>query len=246
MLANSMESNSSSKVKSYRITHHLRNSRIHCHVCKITPVLRQINQVHSLTPCCFRIHNHSLLSTSPNGQFPLCFKTKIEYALRISPNMCYFPCLLTHLDLMISGKEFKSWIFSSHLLPFPDSHFPSCFRTKIVYALQISPNICYLPSLSHMPWFNYRNDKWQRVQIMKLIIGVFTFLSLSPPYVEISSSTPLTNDLHLLICKTTPHIRQPTSQSSIFMKIEKVDLKLCTIIKPTATIWKIRKKCYSY
>jgi hypothetical protein len=109
-------------VRQCRITHHYGNSKVHYHVHKIIQVLCLINRLHSLTPHSFRIHNFSLPSTSPDGNFPFCFKTKIVYAMHISPTCATCPAYLTHLDLMalmISRKEFKLWIFPFHLLAFP-------------------------------------------------------------------------------------------------------------------------------
>jgi hypothetical protein len=66
--------------------------------------------------------------------------------------------------------------------------FNLCLRLLIVFSFKVSPlkfciyhlfRTCYMPRLSHPPWFDRPDNIWLRVQIMTFIIcGFFHFISL--------------------------------------------------------------------
>jgi hypothetical protein len=60
----------------------------------------------------------------------------------------------------------RSILSSCHLrLRFPIGLFPSCFHTKIVYALLF--HACYIRSPSHTPWLHHSNNICRGVQARK-------------------------------------------------------------------------------
>lgn len=85
--------------------------------------LKQMNLVHILKSCLFKIHfNIALVSIprSSNALFPSGFPPKILYAIPLAS----MPASRTYLTLLYSivlifGEKYKSWIFSSRLLLLP-------------------------------------------------------------------------------------------------------------------------------
>jgi hypothetical protein len=61
-------------------------------------------------------------------------------------------------------------LFSHLLLSHTSGLFPADFPSKTWYALPF--HACYMPAQSR-PWFNYSNNIWWRVQIMKVLVTPF-------------------------------------------------------------------------
>jgi hypothetical protein len=66
-------------------------------------------------------------------------------------------------------------VFSHLRLGLSGGLFPSGYPTKILYIyIPLLPNACSMSCQFHLPWFDYSNYIWWRVQIIKLLIIQFS------------------------------------------------------------------------
>ena len=85
------------------------------------------------------------------------------------PVNCLFP--ETHQSSPSPILLLDILILASHLrLGGSSAFFPSGFPAKTLYALLLSPYMCYMPHPSHSSWFDYPNNIWRGVETIKLLV----------------------------------------------------------------------------